>query len=103
MNPVPLQIGIVVLLIAFGGIYFGVRGSGFRTLDQKASSRVIQRTIRALGGLLVVCWMAAYSMSWGWKQPHAYIWAALMLAAVVDILRREYHWIRRRLTSLQQV
>lgn len=101
MNPVPLQIGVIVVLIAFCGMYVGVRSSKFLDLDTRKAAMVIRRSLHALGVILGVSLMASYSMNWGWTDPHAFVYAGLAIAIVVQVVITAHRQIRRSVQSLQ--
>ncbi len=101
MNPVPLQIGVIVVLVAFFGMYVGVRSSKFLDLNTRNAAMMIRRSVRALGVILGGSLMAAYSMNWGWTDPHAFVFAGLAFAIVVQVVIREHRQIRRGVQRLQ--
>ncbi len=101
MNPVPLQIRVIVVLIAFFGMYFGVRSSKFQDIDTRNVVLLIQRSLRILSIILGISLMSAYSMNWGWTDPGAFVYAGLAFGAALDGLIRERRRICRSVQSLQ--
>lgn len=88
------------MLIACCSMYFGVRSPKFQDLDTRNVVMVIQRSLRTLGIILGFSLMAAYSMSWGWTDPPAFVYAGLAIGIVVEAVIRERRRIRRSVQSL---